>query len=219
MLKIENIEVSNIQGALRGMRNPMASWDKADSIYDDNDTGMFLRLGDNDKQLAHKLVLAGSDHRKFMRQIFFCGDITAPDYWWKEMDTYKIATVANSTSTMHTLTSKLLTTNNFSFDNVTSKQLAIVDELNYLIKLYKSLLKADKVQAKEVWRELIQTLPMSFNYTRTWTADYETLRNIYFARRNHKLSEWHTFCEIIESLPLAKELITLEKESKQYVKL
>ena len=215
LLKVENIEVSNIKGALRGMRNPMASWDKADSIYDDNDTGMFLRLGNNDKQLAQKLILAGSDHRKFMRQIFFCGDITAPDYWFKELSTYKVATVENSTSTMHKLTSKSLTIDDFSWDNFGIYQLNTLEHLNNLIKIYKQLNKINSTDvAKQIWRELIQDLPMSFNYTRTWTADYETLRNIYFARRNHKLSEWHTFCEMIESLPLAKELIMIEKEKK-----
>jgi hypothetical protein len=220
MLKVENIEVSNIKGALRGMRNPMASWDKADSdfsikITHDESKNYFIEtnlyLGDNDKQLAQKLILSGSDHRKFMRQIFFCGDITAPDYWWKEMDTYKIATVANSTSTMHKLTSKELTFEDFSFDEITDYEENTINDLNILIDVYKHLSDDDNSK-KKVWRKLIQRLPMSFNYTRTWTASYETLRNIYFARRNHKLSEWHTFCDMIKGLPLGKELITLEKE-------
>ena len=224
MLKVENIEVSNIQGALRGMRNPMASWDKADSYWgcgeftteDDmcpacvkcKDLYQYI-LGENDKQLAQKLVLAGSDHRKFMRQIFFCGDITAPDYWWKEMDTYKVATVSNSTSTMHKLTSRELTVDDFSFDEpVEQFEFDTIYEINRWIREYQ------KTQNKKLWRRIIQNLPMSFNYTRTWTADYETLRNIYFARRNHKLDEWHTFCDVISTLPLAQELIILEKENK-----
>jgi hypothetical protein len=200
VLKVENIEVLNIKGALRGMRNPMASWDKADSLYPGKD----IVLGDNDKQLAQKLVKSGSDHRKFIRQIFFCADITAPDYWWKEMDTYKVSTVANSTSTMHKLTSRELTIEDFSFDEpVDQWELDTIYELNVWIKKYQ------ETKDKQLWRRIIQNLPMSFNYTRTWSGDYETLRNIYAARRNHKLSEWHTFCDMIESLPLASELITI----------
>lgn len=220
MLKVENIEVSNIEGSLRGMRNPMASWDKADSYWGCSEFESDLMcspcnrckdlyqftLGKNDKKLAQQLILAGSDHRKFMRQIFFCGDITAPDYWWKEMDTYKVATVANSTSTMHKLTSRELTVDDFSFDDpVEQFELDTIYQLNYWIKIYQ------ETKDKKLWRRIIQNLPMSFNYTRTWTATYETLRNIYFARRNHKLSEWHTFCDMILNLPLGKELITLEK--------
>lgn len=210
MLKVENIEVSNIRGALRGMRNPMASWNKTDSIFDRN--GNLVTLGENDKQLAQKLVLAGSDHRKFMRQIFFCADITGPDYWWKEMDTYKVATVANSTSTMHKLTSKPLNYKDFSWDIPTIARTELLNNLNERIKFYNQINKEDKLAAKAIWRSIIQDLPMSFNYTRTWTTSYETLRNTYFARRNHKLDEWHTFCDMIVSLPLGPELITLEKE-------
>jgi hypothetical protein len=200
MLKVENIKVSNIKNALHGMRNPMASWNKADSIY--NEEGELITLGENDRQLAIKLVKSGSDHRKFIRQIFFCADITAPDYWWKEMDTYKVATVANSTSTMHKLTSRELIIDDFSFDEPTQFELDTIYELNSWIKRYQ------QTQDKKLWRRIIQNLPMSFNYTRTWSADYETLRNLRPARRNHKLNEWHIFCDVIENLPLS-ELITI----------
>jgi hypothetical protein len=209
LLKVENIKVSNIKGALHGMRNAMASWDNADSIFSDIDESL-IELGNNDKQLAQKLVKSGSDHRKFIRQIFFCADITAPDYWWKEMDTYKVATVANSTSTMHKLTSRHLVIDDFSYDHIGQIEYQLLNYLNGLIDDYKNAIAiGDKEQSYMIWRKLIQSLPMSFNYTRTWSADYETLRSIHPARRHHKLNEWHTFCDMSESLPLAKELITI----------
>jgi hypothetical protein len=206
MLKVNYTEVFNFEGAFRGMRNPMASWGKADSKF--SEEGRLLVLGDEDRKLALKLASAGSDHGKFLRQIFVCMDITAPDYWWKEMDTYKVSTVANSTSTMHKLTSRLLTPDDFSWDKMTRRREETLQHLNTLITGYLFLIAGeDTKKAKEVWRELIQDLPMSFNYTRTWSANYENLRNIYFARKNHKLSEWHTLCAEIESLPFS-ELIT-----------
>lgn len=211
MLKTEHVEVFNFRGALRGMRNPMASWHLSDSIYDER-SGALLTLGENDRKLALRLVAAGSDHGKFIRQIFVSMDITAPDYWWKEMDTYKVGTVANSTSTMHKLTSKALTVADFSWDEVTPFEKEILDHLNGLISLYKEAVRNDRPQeAGRLWRQLIQDLPMSFNYTRTWTGNYANLRNIYHARKDHKLIEWHAFCRTIEELPFS-ELITITKE-------
>lgn len=203
MLKMVNQEVLNVKAALRGMRNPMASWERGDSIFDEY--GHLLKLGPNDRTLAKKLIMAGSDHRKFMRQIFFSADIIAPDYWWKEMDTYKVATVANSTSTMHKLTSRHLTLEDFSFDTPDSEDVQWIERLNGIIDQYKAARGADDLQtAQGYFRKLIQKLPMAFNYTRTWTANFETLRNIYFSRRNHKLKEWHVFCDYLERLDLAE---------------
>jgi hypothetical protein len=208
MLTVENIHVSNIKGALRGMRNPMNSWEKADSIFGpDGET--LVQFGKGDKALATQLTLAGPPHRKFLRQIFFCADIIAPDYWWKEMDTYKVSTVANSTSTMHKLTSRSLTLDDFSIDEPEGDDALTIDKLNYLIDQYKIFNKTDPARAKKIWRKLIQKLPMSYNYRRTWSGDYETLRNIEFYRKGHKLIEWEQFRVIFPTLPLG-ELITIE---------
>ena len=197
MIKVENIEVFNLNGAIRGMRNPLESWDKSDSS---NKDGVFI-IGPNDLSLALKLVKAGTDHSKFLRQIFVCFDITAPDYWWKEEATYKIGTVENSTSTMHHITSRPLTTEDFSWDVITDYKIATLDYLNKMIEWY----KADKNPI--IWRDIIQMLPMSFNYTRTFTANYAVLRNMYGSRRLHKLQEWRDFCSVITTLPYS-ELIT-----------
>ena len=213
MLKTEHVEVFNLRGALRGMRNPMASWHLSDSIYNEQ-SGALLTLGENDRKLALRLVTAGSDHGKFIRQIFVSMDITAPDYWWKEMDTYKVGTVANSTSTMHKLTSRSLTADDFSWDEVTSFKKGLLEHLNELISVYKEAVQKERPEeANRLWRQLIQDLPMSFNYTRTWTGNYANLRNMYHARKAHKLIEWHAFCRTIEELPFS-ELITTINEPK-----
>ncbi len=209
MLHTENIEVFNFKGAFRGMRNPMASWHRSDTVFD-SASGALVTLGENDRKLALTLVASGSDHRKFIRQILVSMDIIAPDYWWKEMDTYKVGTVANSTSTMHKLTSKPLTMEDFSWDQPTPYRQQLLVHLNELIDSYKKLTQNDETEgAKKIWRELIQDLPMSFHYTRTWTSNYESLRHIYHARKNHKLSEWHDFCRALETLPFS-ELITIQ---------
>lgn len=211
MLRVENLEVFNFQGAFRGMRNPLASWHLSDSVFSQNE-GKLVSLGSNDRELALKLTLAGSDHSKFLRQIFVCMDITAPDYWWKEMDTYKVGTVANSTSTMHKLTARPLTPEDFSWDEMTPYKENLLEHLNQLIAEYKELVeKREHQNAKRAWRELIQDLPMSFNYTRTWSGNYENLRNVYHARKAHKLSEWHTFCKEVERMTFS-ELITLSRK-------
>lgn len=209
MLHTENIEVFNFKGAFRGMRNPMASWHRSDTVFD-SASGALVTLGENDRKLALTLVASGSDHRKFIRQILVSMDIIAPDYWWKEMDTYKVGTVANSTSTMHKLTSKPLTMEDFSWDQPTPYRQQLLVHLNELIDSYKKLTQNDETErAKKIWRELIQDLPMSFHYTRTWTSNYESLRHIYHARKSHKLSEWHDFCRALETLPFS-ELITIQ---------
>ena len=205
MILINEIEVSNFKGAFRGLRNPLNSWHLSDSYTDEN--GSYI-LGEKDLDLARRMIKGGPDESKFLRQIFVSMDITAPLYWWKEMDTYKVATVANSTSTMHKITSKEITEDDFSFDDdwdliFNLAKGSIVESCENLRQKYLN------TQDKRYWRALIQLLPEGYNQTRTWTANYQVLRNIYFARRNHKLIEWHTFCEMIENLPYAKELITI----------
>ena len=202
MIKLERISVMNFENAIRGARNPMNSWDRMDSYYDEN--GNFV-LGENDLNLAKRLAKAGSDHRKFMRQIVVSVDITAPLYWWKEFDTYKVGTVANSCSTMHKIHAKEFTQDDFSFER-THKDCAwfIQSILNVLNTSREKFLETkDKIY----WENMIQFLPSSYNQMRTVTMTYENLINIYRARRHHKLNEWHTVCDLIETLPYAKELI------------
>ena len=182
-------------------------------------------FGPKDLTLAQKLIRAGADESKFMRQIFVNTDITAPLYWWKEMDTYKVGTTANSTSTMHKLTSEPITVKDFSFDKeLDNLKLETENYFNYDIKDAIDgvindceLLRQKYIETndKRYWRALIQLLPESYNQTRTWTANYAVLRNIYFARRNHKLSEWREFCKWIETLPWARELICLEEKKEK----
>lgn len=207
MLKCERTSVMNIENAIRGARNPMNSWNRMDSGY--NEDGEYI-LGPNDLDLAKRLRKAGSDHRKYVRQILVSVDITAPLYWWKEYDTYKVATVANSTSTMHKIHSKSFEMEDFSHDHMTATTLSfmgtVVDELE------KIRLRYMETKSKEDWYDLIQLLPSSYNQMRTCTLNYETLINIYFARRNHKLEEWHALCRWIETLPYASELILAEDE-------
>ena len=221
-MKFDNTKVFNFEGALVGMRNPLNSWSKSDSNYlmmnqimDHGAKWIPYHIGNNDLELAQKLILAGNEHAKFMRQIMMSVDITAPLYWWKEMDTYKVGTTAVSTSTMHKLTSAPITINCFETDDF-DEQAACVDvgfNTIYTIIKYLEDLRRKYVATKDIryWKELIRWLPESWLQTRTWTTNYAALRNIYFQRRNHKLSEWHSFCRWVESLPYAKELITLEK--------
>lgn len=209
MIKIERDAVMNFENAIRGARNPMNSWNRMDSYYDEQ--GTFV-MGPNDLNLAQRLARAGSDHRKFIRQIFVSVDFTAPMYWWKEYDTYKVATVANSTSTMHKIASKPFELNDFSHDHMNEKAL---NSLNSVIEVLESLrLEYVETKDKTVWYSMIQLLPSSYNQMRTCTLNYETLMNIYYARRNHKLDEWHTLCDWIKTLPYAKELILAVEESK-----
>lgn len=206
MLKIERDSVMNLENAMRGARNPMNSWNRMDSYYDEEGN---YQLGENDLDLAKRLRKAGSDHRKFMRQIFVSVDITAPLYWWKEYDTYKVATVANSTSTMHKIHSKPFEMEDFSCDHMsenTKKEMEKV--IAYLEVLRNQYLET---KDKQHWYDMIQFLPSSYNQMRTCSFNYETLVNIYFSRKNHKLEEWHTFCHWIETLPYAKELILGEE--------
>ena len=207
MIKFERTSVMNFENAMRGARNPMNSWGRMDSSYDEDGNFVF---GPNDLDLAKRLRMAGSDHRKFIRQIFVSVDITAPLYWWKEYDTYKVATVANSTSTMHKIHSKPFDIDDFSHDHLTKDSLEFMGVIIDRLESIRQKFVAEK--KKEDWYVLIQLLPSSYNQMRTCTMNYETLVNIYFARRKHKLQEWHTFCHWIESLPYAKELIIAQEE-------
>lgn len=196
----------NMENAMRGARNPMNSWDRADSYYDE---GGSFHLGPNDMNLAKRLRLAGSDHRKFIRQIFVSVDITAPLYWWKEYDTYKVATVANSTSTMHKIHAKPFTLSDFSHDHLTEEGLeSLYRTVEDLERIRLRFIEGKK---KEDWYTIIQLLPSSYEQMRTCTMNYESLINMYFSRKSHKLEEWHIFCDWIKNLPYAKELILAEK--------
>ncbi len=206
MIRFEHTSVMNIENAMRGARNPLNSWARSDSYYDGD--GSYV-LGPNDLDLAVRLRKSGSDHRKYIRQILVSVDITAPIYWWKEYDTYKVATVANSTSTMHRITSKPFDLDDFSHDHLTEDSLefmqTIVDRLESIRLKY-----VNEGKHKEDWYDLIELLPESYNQMRTCTLNYETLINIYFARKDHKLTEWHEFCDWIKTLPYAQELIIAE---------
>ena len=195
----------NLENAFRGARNPMNSWAKSDSYYDEN--GKFV-MGEADLEFGRRLCHAGSDHRKFIRQIFVSVDITAPLYWWKEFDTYKVGTVANSCSTMHKIHSKAFDRDDFSHDRLDEGGLRMLDSTVEYLEAERQKFVADK-DNKQSWHNMIQMLPSSYNQMRTVTLNYENLINIYYARRNHKLAEWHTVCEWIESLPYAKELILI----------
>lgn len=217
MIKIENIEVMGWKAAIRGMRNPMNSWGKSDSgwhligkpwtnqaVANDKYLREKYCIGDNDLNLMKRLVKAGTDHRKFMRMIVVYVDIIAPLYWWKEFDTYKVGTVANSCSTMHKIAEKEFTENDFSFENVVSNVATIdffLGRLNYARDRYL------ETKDKKYWYSMIQLLPNSYNQRRTVMLNYEVLANIYKSRKEHKLDEWRVFCDWIQTLPLS-ELIT-----------
>ncbi len=202
MLTIERTSVMNLENAMRGARNPLNSWDRMDSYYDEK--GQY-RLGEKDLDLAKRLCQAGSDHRKFIRQIMVSMDVTAPIYWWKEFDTYKVGTVANSTSTMHKIHSKAFSMEDFSTDHMTEETKAQMEKvIGWLEHLREKYLET---KDKAYWYDMIQFLPSGYNQMRTVTLNYEVLTNIYFARKNHKLEEWHTFCHWIEGLPYAREML------------
>lgn len=241
MIKLEKTDVFGWGAAIRGMRNPMNSWDKSDSWYCEedcphvmngtepikecNDGAWSFCIGENDFELMRKLSKAGTDHSKFMRMINVTVDITAPLYWWKEYDTYKVGTVANSCSTMHKIHDKEFTIDDFSHEHLKNfygfkttphgRELAlfencfrnIIDALNNARTLY--LQTGDK----QYWYVMIQLLPSSYNQKRTVQLNYQVLKNMYHARKTHKLDEWREFCKWIESLPYS-ELITEERESK-----
>ena len=206
MIQIERTSVMNLEGAIRGARNPMNSWAKSDSYYDEN--GQFV-LGPVDLDFGHRLAVSGSDHRKFLRQVFVTVDITAPLYWWKEFDTYKVGTVANSCSTMHKIHAKPFERDEFSHDRLDEGGLALLDAIVDYLECERQKFIENK-EDRQPWHNMIQMLPSSFNQMRTVTLNYENLINIYYARRNHKLAEWHTLCDWIAALPYAKEWILIK---------
>ena len=236
MLKIENTEVMGWEAAIRGMRNPMNSWEKSDSIfvgdgeYHDicgnsgpyngtvTDTETFFEMGDNDFDLMTRLRNAGTDHRKFMRMIAVYLDITAPLYWWKEFDTYKVGAVANSCSTMHKIADKEFTFDDFSHEKLINSACMEIQEQHIRISPIQALATTIEclnsyrdlylqTKDKKYWWQMIQLLPSSYNQKRTVMLNYEVLANIYKSRKNHKLDEWHTFCDWIERLPYSQLII------------
>ena len=215
MIKIENTDVNGWQAAIRGARNPMNSWDKMDSEWDGFGEADGYSVGDNDLKLLKNLAHAGPDHGKFLRMITVSLDITAPLYWWKEFDTYKVGTVANSCSTMHKIHAKEFTLDDFSHEHlgedviVNGKNLnTSLDCLRQTIRVLNSArLWFIDTHDKKYWWQLIQLLPTSYNQRRTILLNYQVLKSMYHARKNHKLDEWHTFCEWVETLPYS-ELIT-----------
>ena len=212
MIKVENIEIFGLDGAMRGMRNPLNSWDKADTtVYQGHDKE-FVNIGVNDLNLATRLIKAGTEHRKFLRMIHVQMDVTAPLYWWKEADTYKIGTTANSCSTMHKIAAKEFTLDDFSHDHLfndavvyngyvsTSVLECVIGALNEFRNLYL------ETKDKRYWWQMIQLLPSSYNQRRTWDMSMETLLSILHQRKNHKLDEWNEFRDIcLEQVPYLKE--------------
>lgn len=201
-MEISNAEVFNFDGAFRGLRNPMNSWDRSDSTFQYGLNGPEFILGEKDKDLAQRMIRAGDSDAKFLRQIFVSVDIDAPLLWWKEMDQYRISTTTNSCSTMHKISSTPITADCFEFseDNIYTSR--IVDLCENLRQKY------NETHDIKYWRALIEILPSAWLQKRTWTGNYANLRNIYFQRKNHKLQEWHIFCDWIQSLPYAEDLLT-----------
>ena len=232
MIKIENTEIVGWEAAIRGMRNPLNSWEKSDSKWysigiptsnpaaiNDKYLSQKYCIGPNDYDLMTRLRNAGTDHRKFMRMITVYVDITAPLYWWKEFDTYKVGTVANSCSTMHKIHSKEFTLEDFSTEHLCKSNIEVLEDLILELEYWRNKFVnydeyckvvpefREMYSKKDCWWQMIQLLPSSYNQRRTVMLNYEVLANIYKSRRNHKLDEWHVFCEWIENLPYA-ELIT-----------
>ncbi len=222
MLKIENVEIMGWEAAIRGMRNPKNSWHRGDTEFHGGvvrfdtcnerweDNGYMMSLGSNDLDLMTRLRNAGTDHRKFMRMITVYLDITAPLYWWKEFDTYKVGTVANSCSTMHKIADKEFTLEDFSHEHLDVVSRSCLESVIYILNLNRDLFNKNAYDDPKIpWWQMIQLLPSSYNQRRTIMLNYEVLANIYKSRRHHKLDEWHTFCDWVETLPYAS-LITAE---------
>ena len=219
MIKIENVDVYGWEAAIRGMRNPMNSWSKSDSSYFYSESsyphsGEFVHIGKNDLVLMKSLIKAGSDHRKFLRFINVTCDITAPLYWWKEFDTYKVGTVRNSCSTMHTIAKKEFTVDDFSYEHLFQYDINVTPTDKYLYcleytveVLNEARKKYLETKGKGYWWQMIQLLPSSYNQRATVQLNYEVLMKMYHERKNHKLDEWKGFCEWIETLPYMGELL------------
>lgn len=216
MLKIEKTDIYGWDASIRGMRNPMNSWNNCDSIFDAGFGSNSFICGENDRSLMKKLVKAGTDHRKFMRMIVVYVDVTAPLYWWKEYDTYKVGTVANSCSTMHKIHAKEFTLDDFSHEHLWDTAKMQLESIIGVLNTFRNAFNhpnATGEYKKDCWWQMIQLLPSSYNQRRTLMLNYEVLANIYRSRRNHKLDEWHTFCDWVESLP-ESHLITGKERCK-----
>lgn len=212
MLKVENTDVFGFEAAIRGMRNPMNSWHLSDSDFAWN-SGSLIKVGENDLRLMKNLSKAGNDHGKFLRMINVTVDITAPLYWWKEFDTYKVGTVANSCSTMHKIHAKKFELDDFSHEHLDKSGLATLTNLIECLNAYRDGYNEANQSAtnkKSWWWQMIQLLPSSYNQKRTVQLNYQVLKTMYFARRNHKLDEWHVLCEWMEELPYFKEICIQE---------
>ena len=219
MIKIENTEVFGWEAAIRGMRNPKNSWDKSDSgycpRYDDDPLYFGFKVGENDLKLMQNLSNAGNDHGKFLRMITVTCDITAPLYWWKEFDTYKVGTVANSCSTMHKIHAKEFTLDDFSHEHLTDSSCCLLENtieamnrwrLRYIEQTHPETQKVGYMSAKECWWQMIQLLPSSYNQKRTVQINYQVAKTQRAGRRHHKLDEWHDYCDWLEGLPYFKEI-------------
>lgn len=224
MIKLFDFEVVGWRHAIRGMRNPLNSWKKSDSVFYEDHFGPYMELGENDKDLMKRLRNAGTDHRKFMRQIVVYVDILAPLYWWKEFDTYKVGTVANSCSTMHKIHASEMFEEDFSIEDIESYSNDFPDDdaihsaycvaVQTISALNRLRYRYNETKDKKYWRAMIQLLPSSYNQLRTVSLNYEVLANIYKSRKDHKLDEWHVFCDWIKQLPYS-ELITGEFKEEQ----
>lgn len=224
MIKIENAKIVGWDAAIRGMRNPMNSWEKSDTLFfcpsqgdirkivEGQDLELLSEIGPNDAGLMMKLRNCGTDHRKFMRMITVYMDITAPLYWWKEYDTYKVGTVANSCSTMHKIAAKEFTLDDFSHEHLEEDSIAVLELIIHTMNAHRVWFnKESRDDPKIDWWQMIQLLPSSYNQRRTVMLNYEVLANMYKSRKNHKLDEWRTFCEYIKTFPYS-ELITGKEE-------
>lgn len=211
MITIEKGEISGVKAAVRGMRNPMNSWDLSDSVfyeYTGPDSKNYI-LGEKDLDLMKRLIKAGPDHRKFLRMMNITFDVTAPLYWWKEFDTYKIGTVANSCSTMHKIHEKEFTIDDFSTEHLNARSLHMLDGLIQHLNVHRD--EFNTLKSKDDWWQMIQLLPSSYNQKRTISTNYEVLLHIYLSRLGHKLDEWNIFCQWIEELPYFKDILAAVK--------
>lgn len=236
MLKIENVDIVGWETAIRGMRNPMNSWEKSDTLFFCPSQGDIRKIGEgpnlelmseigpNDANLMMKLRNCGTDHRKFMRMITVYMNITAPLYWWKEYDTYKVGTVANSCSTMHKIAAKEFTLDDFSHEHLSYRSIRLLGDIIGALNDYRyinldhtagdSYVEEDGrvIKEKDAWWQMIQLLPSSYNQLRTVMLNYEVLANMYKSRKNHKLDEWRTFCEYVKTFPYSELITGKEKD-------
>ena len=210
MIKVDHIETWGFEHAIRGMRNPLNSWDKSDTaFYSYPEEGKAHAIGENDLSLMQRLFKGGTEHRKYLRMIFVSMDITAPLYWWKEFDTYKVGTVANSCSTMHKIQAKKFEPEDFSIEHLEGESLIAFENLLHVMNTHRQSFNVTK--EKKYWWQMIQLLPTSYNQKRTVTMSYENVYTILRQRKGHKLDEWNKFCEILSDLPYIKEIGGIEE--------